>query len=197
MIRHLSECFYGHEQTRQFCVGAKAAGGARKSGAGTKRILSGKVADTLALVMKEQPNRGRPLRIVVVNDEPGGPLSVFEFLIPRCFKDVTLLLFQDPVEAWRELSQSDPDLLITRERMAVMSGADICRRLLDRKASYPIIVFSGWKPVEECERWIRDFANRGLNVSFLAWPGDVESILAAVETALKIPRIAIKKSEEI
>ena len=54
---------------------------------------------------------------------------------------------------------------------------------------YPIIVDSAW---ELTEQWVRDSAHRGLNVSFLSVPCDIEAILAAVETALKIRRLPVE-----
>jgi FixJ family two-component response regulator len=166
-----------------------------KAESGTKRVLSGMVVDTLALAKKEPSQKTRPLRIVMVNDEEG-VLRSFEVVIRHWFKDVTMLMFDNGAAALEELLQTDPDLLITDDRMAVMAGKELCQRLLDRQVTYPVIVDSGFEPREQTEQWVREFANRGLNISYLHWPCDVESILKAVETALKIPRAEIEKSVE-
>jgi DNA-binding NtrC family response regulator len=144
----------------------------------------------LPAVGENSPTRSP--RIVVVDDEDGC-LEMFKRLIRDRFKDVTLLLFSNSNEAWQELARTDPDLLITRDKMPNLTGEDIVRRLMDRKITYPIIVDGGWPPTEQ---WVRELANRGLNVSFLLSPFAVEKFLKAVETALKIPRAKIEKSAE-
>ena len=147
-----------------------------------KRILSGMAADTLALAKSEPSRKSRPLRIVMVNDEPG-PLQSFEIIIRGWFKDVTVLMFENAADALEELSRTDPDLLITDDSMPAMSGEELCSRLFARKVTYPIIVNFAYEPTEQ---WVREFAERGLNVSFLLLPCDVASLRTLVEAALKI-----------
>jgi FixJ family two-component response regulator len=134
----------------------------------------------------------RSLRIVMVNDEPG-VLKAFELVIGRWFKDVTILSFENGATALEELLITNPDLLITDDRMPVMAGQELCQRLLDKRVTYPIIVDSAWEPTEQ---WVREFANLGLNVSFLPVPCDIESILKAVETVLKIQRLEVENPQE-
>jgi mannitol/fructose-specific phosphotransferase system IIA component (Ntr-type)/CheY-like chemotaxis protein len=156
-----------------------------KTKPGTKRILSDMVADTLALVNKEPLRKAHPLRIVIVNDEEG-PLRSFEIIIRHRFKHVTILCFGNGAEALQELMQTDPDLLITDDIMPGMGGQELCQRLFDRQITYPIILHSSWG--ESAEQWVREFANRGNRISFLAVPFGVEDLSKAVEAALKIPR---------
>ena len=129
---------------------------------------------------------GRSIRIVMVNDEPF-VLESFELVIRRWFKNVTILSFENGAVALKELLQSAPDLLITDDRMPVMAGQELCQELFDRKITYPIIVDSAWEPTEQ---WVRAFASQGFGISFLPVPCDIEAILKAVETALKIKRLA-------
>jgi len=171
-------------EENRFALVPRIPGAIEKAEPGAKRLLSGMVFDTLALAKKEPPRKSRPLRIVIVNDEEG-PLRSFEIVIRRWFKDVTMLFFDNGAAALEELLQTNPDLLITDDTMPVMGGDKLCQHLFDRQVTYPIIVHSSWEPTEQ---WVRGFANRGLNVTFLPVPFDVESILKAVETALKIPR---------
>jgi DNA-binding response OmpR family regulator len=139
--------------------------------------------------MIEQPSettppihRARPLKIVLVNDETG-LLRSFELIIRHCFEDVAILMFDNGAAALAELSRTDPDLLLTDDTMLGMSGSELCERLLDKKVTYPIIVNSTW---DETEQWVRGFANRGLNVSFLPLPCDVASLRNRMEAALNI-----------
>jgi CheY-like chemotaxis protein len=176
-----------------FALVPKPPGALEKAKPGAKRILAGMVADTLALVKKEPLRETRPLRIVMVNDE-SCVLQSFEILLRGWFKDVTLLLYANGVEAWQELSQTEPDLLITDDAMPVMRGSELCQRLLDRKVTYPIIVNSPWEPTEQ---WVREFASRGLNVFFLPMPFDTESLRRLLESSFTIPREKIQKPVEI
>ena len=138
-----------------------------------------------------QKERIRPFKVVIVNDEEG-PLRSFEIVLQSSFNNVKILTFENPAEAWQELLQSDPDLLITDDRMAGVSGLEICQSLLARQATYPVIMHSAFEPTEP--EWVRKLAGGGLNISFLHVPCDVESILKAVESALKIPRVQIEQS---
>ena len=152
---------------------------------GAKRILSGMIADTLALTKKEQATKSRPLRIIQVNDE-AGVSGGFAFLIRSWLPDATLLSFSSAADALEELSQTEPDLLITDDTMPGMRGSELCQRLLDRKVTYPIVVNSAWEPTEN---WVRELASRGLNVFFLSLPYSLESLRKVLEAAgLQIPR---------
>ena len=131
----------------------------------------------------------RPLRIVQVNDEPF-VLEMFDLVIRGWFKDANVLSFSNGAAALEELSQTDPDLLITDDKMPVMDGNELCERLLDRNVTYPIIVNSAWGPTEQ---WVRELANRGLNVTFLPMPSSMASLRDLVEVSLKIPRDTVEK----
>jgi DNA-binding NtrC family response regulator len=121
--------------------------------------------------VNDLPSRGgRPPRIVVVDDETVVLQSV-EFVVRSVFPAVTLLLFLDSKEAWLELSERNPDLLITDDGMPTLRGKEIVQRLADKKATFPIIVNS---PMETTEEWVRAFASRGMNISFMALPFDAK-----------------------
>jgi CheY-like chemotaxis protein len=122
-------------------------------------------SDGQALLEIKLPCRGRPPRIVVVDDERV-LVEILGDLIRIWIKEATLLLFNDSTKAWEELSRQDPDLLITDDLMPCLCGQEICERLLERRATYPIIVRS---TLTDSESWVRQLARGGLNVSFL-WP---------------------------
>ena len=125
----------------------------------------------------------RPPRIVVVDDDPSVP-HVIEMAMRLWFKDLTFLPFTAGSEAWAELSERAPDLLITDDLMPSMSGEDICRRLLHGKAAYPIIVRSA---LQATQNWVDKLASEGLNITFLAIPeaGELGLLRKLVEQSLR------------
>ena len=171
-----------------FALVPRLPGSIEKPEPGAKRILSGMVADTLALVRREPPHINRPLRIVMVDDDEYR-FHMVEMAISLYFKGVTVQSFLDAEEALQELSQTDPDLLITDDIMPKLQGEDIVRRLADRKVAYPIIVYSGWDG-PETEQWVSEYAGSGLNVALvqILAPSHPENLLRALESALRIPR---------
>ncbi len=163
---------------------SKSSSAVEKVNPGAKRVLSSMVADTLALAKKETVRQSRPLRIVQVNDEPY-VLEALGLMIRHCFPEATVLSFNSAIQALEELSQTNPDLVITDDAMPRMRGSELCQRLLDRKVTYPIIVDSPWAPTAQ---WVRELSDQGLNVFFLPVPCDLESLRKAIEAAgLKIP----------
>jgi len=125
---------------------------------------------------REIPPGGRLFKFVAVNDEPI-ILEALQRMFQCASGRVVLKTFTNSDEAWRELSQTDPDLLLTDDAMPGLSGEEICRRLLERKATYPIVVMSPWGPTE---KWVRECAGRGLCVKFLAMPFDLKEFRKAL-----------------
>jgi phosphotransferase system HPr (HPr) family protein len=162
-----------------------------KSQPGAKRILSGMVAETLALVKKE---RQCSLRIVVVDDAPE-MLDLMEALLGGSFKDATVLTFQDGEKAWQELSQTDPAILITdMSRPGVMSGWEMLPRLAARNVKYPIFVVTTYanedglenkEAIQEFHSLLRQVCPP-LNITILSKPFDSQTFLKAIESGLKI-----------
>lgn len=161
-----------------------------KTAPGAKRILSGMVADTLALT-----KRASRLRIIVVNDEEGPIQSIIIILQKWYNKDAEVLAFDDSEKAWQELLRTDPDLLITDDIMPALGGMEIVRRLTDTKAVYPVILTTAFERAELL-MCVRDCASRGLNIKLLNAPWDLETFLKAVEDSLKIPRAITRPDAE-
>jgi DNA-binding response OmpR family regulator len=164
-----------------FALMRKPSSAVEKAAPGAQRILSGIVADTLALAIM-----ARSFRIVVVSAEEG-PLQSISIVIKSQFKNSTVLTFEHPEQAWQELLHTDPDLLITDDRMPGLSGREIVQRLLNQKANYPVIMFSGMETDDQLV-WVQECASRGLNITFLNAPFDIQSLVKALKTALIIPR---------
>jgi len=152
----------------------RPASALEKAEPGAQRILSGMVADTLALVKK------KPLRIVLVNDDEC-VLRVTETVIRCLFKDIEVLTFDHPREAMQELGQRSPDLLITDTQMPYMTGMEMIQRLLDKKANYPMLLTGG---NDSNEKGVGELANP--NVSFLRQPFTTTQLLEIVAKRLRL-----------
>ena len=175
-------------EKHDFALVPSPPGAVEKTEPGAKRILSGMVADTLALVKKE-----RPLRVVIVDDEDDR-LVTMKFLILYYFKNVTVETFQYAELAWQELSRTDPDLLVTDDIMGELNGEEIVHRLAARRVAYPIIVISGLDG-PETEQWVSRYSGRGLNVTLvqILSPAYNQNLWKALESSLKMPRRAAGK----
>ncbi len=172
-------------ENSDFALVPRPPGTLQNAEPGARRILSGMVADTLALAKKDPPSKSRPLRIVSVDDE-AWRLENVELAVSVYFKNVAVQSFQDAEEAWQELSRTDPDLLITDDLMGKLTGEEIVRRLANRKVAYPIVVINGYGP--ERDEWVLDWVKRGVDVTLLCSPYDLESLARAVESGLRISR---------
>src|SRR5208282_5524858 len=146
----------------KFALVPKTPAALEKAEPGAKRVLSGMVVDTLALVKKEQARKTRPQKIVIV-DDADGTRSIYKLLLKNWFKGAMLQEFENGDDAWKELSQTDPELLITR---IPVSGRFLLPLLAERMVKYPIFVTSSFFSEEE----VREHAGPSLNVSFLPLP---------------------------
>jgi DNA-binding response OmpR family regulator len=118
--------------------------------------------------------------MVLIDDEEW-LIEMMELAIRGEFKNVDLRAFQDSKKAWQELAQRDPDILITGANMGELSGEEIVRRLIEQKVAYPILVMSGWSPAE---KWVKSFANKKPNISFLQKPFTTEQLHAEISKLL-------------
>ena len=74
------------------------------------------VTDGVVVEASQSLQNKKSPKIVIVNDETF-VLKSLEIIIPHCIKNSKILLFENSVEAWQELSQTDPDLLIIDDKM--------------------------------------------------------------------------------
>lgn len=163
-----------------FALVRKPSSAVEKAAPGAKRILSGMVADALALGKKAVPPR-----IIVVDDEPMF-LELYGHMIRNYFKNVTALTFDDGDRAWQEILRTVPDLLITDMNRSGLNGARMLRLLARNKVKFPIFVVSGTATEED----VLECAGSGLNISFLSKPFDVEIFAKLLKTVLKLSRDA-------
>lgn len=141
------------------------------------------------------PNEPPPIRRVVIVDD-SLPLSVgLGDYIRHCLEDTEVLVFQDGLSAWQELSQTDPDVLITdMQRFSVMSGWDMLPLLAERNVKYPIFVITGYGEKNDSVdgktlQDVRDLlqgACSNLNVTILRKPFALDGLRKELESCLKI-----------
>ena len=146
-----------------------------KSQPGAKRILSGMVADTLAMAKRDSPVRSRPLRIVMMDDEPfvGEAMKMMlQFDLPNA----EILTFTDVEATLEELARKDPDLFTTDWNHPRIKGDEVLRILAAKKVKYPILVISAYPELLHQNGGLDEFVDQGLNVSFIGKPFLLENI---------------------
>jgi len=124
---------------------------------------------------KQDPLNPAPVRIVVVDREEI-TASWIEHII-RAEYDVVLKSFTFSQAAWEELERTSPDMLIVDGVMPYISGEQIVRALMGRKATYPILVVSGFLSGDVVRGWFPDAPN----VAFLRKPFTAQQLVDEVE----------------
>jgi DNA-binding NtrC family response regulator len=160
-------------ETNDFALVPRAPSSLEKAEPGAKRILSGMVADTLALAKKEPSRKPRPLRIVMLDDE-AFVLETLKLVWSLEYSNAELLTFTDTQKALQELQREDPDLFTTDWNHYGMRGPEILKALAARKVKYPVFVISAFAPEEN----VVVSAGPGLNVTLLRKPFNVEQLRA-------------------
>jgi DNA-binding NtrC family response regulator len=179
------------ENHNHFPLVRKPSSAVEKAAPGARRILSGMVADALALAKNKERKK---LRIVVLDDEEGPRRSCVVCLKGCWPHGEEILEFDDSLDAWQELSRTDPDLFITDIQHVGISCKEMLTRLAERKVKYPVLVISAVLGVYEDSGepiWVQDVKRDwkpNLNVTFLSKPYTLKKFRTAFETALKIPR---------
>jgi CheY-like chemotaxis protein len=156
-------------------------------GNGRYEIPAEKVAEAFSRISSflEVPN-------IVVVDDSCAMLDLMEHLLHGWFKVAAVRLFQDGKAAWRELSQTDPDVLITDMQRSGMSGWDMLPLLAERKVKYPIVLITGYgkekdpqdgKTLQEVQDMLRRLRST-LNVTILPKPFDNEILQEVLQGLL-------------
>ena len=133
-----------------------------------------------------RPPRKRPLKIIILDDEPAIQ-DTYRMLLQDWYEGVVIVQCHSGKEALAELSRADPDLFITdwAHPGIGMRHGDILERLAERKAKFPIFLISAETSLlpEAALRSARE------NLNFSSWdkPLDVYQFQQALESALGIP----------
>ena len=120
-------------------------------------------------------SRPKKLRIVLVDDEKY-MLQLLETYIQSWFDEVDLLQFQNGDAAWRELSQTEPDLLITDWRHPGLDGGELLRKLAEKNARMPVLMITAFD--NDC---VQEFSATGINITFLQKPFGVAQFWQALD----------------
>jgi CheY-like chemotaxis protein len=158
-----------------FALVPKLPGSLEKAEPGAKRIVSSMIADMLALTKEESPQKARPLRIIMVDDDVcvlGGIELMMQYLRP----EDTTLTFHWAGDALKEVERQHPDLITTDWNHAGMPGAEILERLAAMKLRCPIFVLSASADIVQKGNLLRDYVAAGLNVTLLAKPFLLEDL---------------------
>jgi len=133
-----------------------------------------------------RPPGKRPLRIVILDDEPLLQDS-YRMLLQDWYEGVVIVQCHSGKEALAELSRADPDLFITdwAHPEIGMRHGDILERLAEREAKFPVVLITSELEFN-IEPVVRS-ACQNLNFSYLPKPPDFARMREVVETALRIP----------
>jgi CheY-like chemotaxis protein len=113
-------------------------------------------------------------RIILVEDEPL-LVKLFEFSLAEWFKQTELMKFRNGDDAWQQLSQADPDLLIMDWSHPGLEGEAIMERLAQKKVGFPILLTSDY-----FEEHLANYAELGLKVVFLPKPFGLKQFWSAL-----------------
>lgn len=113
-------------------------------------------------------------RILLLEDEPL-LVKLFEFSLAEWFKKMELMKFKNGDDAWRQLSRTEPDLLIMDWSHPGLEGEAIMERLAEKKAGFPILLTSDF-----FEEHLSKYAGRGLKVVFLPKPFGLKQFWSAL-----------------
>lgn len=91
----------------------------------------------------------KPLRILIVDDEPDAAITLSKFLISRGYQTATAA---NGAEAYEAVMTSDFDVVMTDLRMPGMDGADFLARVRVERPGIPVIVMTGYTEFDSGDR---------------------------------------------
>ncbi len=118
-----------------------------------------------------------PTRILVVDDDPG----VREYLtvvVSRWGYSVSAVAAAE--QAFDQLDEIPPDLILLDVRMPGMNGVEALHRLKRRLADVPVVMISGLAPADTIAECMRGGAS-----DFLRKPFDEDRLRLALQSALE------------
>jgi DNA-binding NtrC family response regulator len=83
-----------------------------------------------------------PFHITIVDDNVD-LLVLYTGLLSRCFPNVCVTCFEDPLLMLEQFGTSKMDLLIVDHGLGSMTGVDLIRKLSERDLHIPVVAISG------------------------------------------------------
>ncbi len=111
-------------------------GSIEKAKPGAERILSGMIAETLALARQ---SKGTQRRIVILDDDLDLP-DLYRRILQQSLKDIDLQYFTTRITL-HEL-RAVPDLFITDLNMPKMDGFQVLSILAENKVKFPVMMLT-------------------------------------------------------
>ncbi len=166
----------GHELVR------RPSSAVEKAAPGAKRILSGIVADALALANKTPKPRGK---LLIVDDEEGPRQS-----LRAIFRaEYDLFFAEDGPTAIKLAMEDDIDVVLLDKRMSGMSGLEVLDRLKILKPDIEVIITTAFETTETLLQALRLRASDYINKPF-----ELATMRAAVSKAMQRHMLACEKS---
>ncbi len=134
-----------------------------------------------------EPNQ--PLRILIVDDDPGQRSLLDSFLRAQGFDTVVV---DSGERALETLRGGGINMMVSDVRMAGLSGLETLRRARQEHATLPVLLVTAYADIREAVGAMRDGA-----VNYLAKPIDLDELLASVQQATGISKaVPLRYSED-
>ena len=134
-----------------------------------------------------EPNQ--PLRILIVDDDPGQRSLLDSFLRAQGFETAVV---DSGERALETLRGGGINMMVSDVRMAGLSGLETLRRARQEHATLPVLLVTAYADIREAVGAMRDGA-----VNYLAKPIDLDELLASVQQATGISKaVPLRYSED-
>lgn len=130
--------------------------------------------------MTGAPDRGRPFRVLTVDDEEDIRESIKQ-LLELSLEDVEVTTAGDGIQALKALDKADFDLILTDYKMPHMDGLEFLKRAMVKHPHVPRLMLTAYPDPNLAARAVKE-AGVGL---FIAKPFDMEYLLDVVKSLLR------------
>ncbi len=145
-----------------------------------------------------QPQNHRKYPRIVILDDEDERVRFYKYVLEDEYPNAEIIRFVDGDEAWSELSQRHPDLLVLDDYHPGVRGGEILRMLADRKAKFPIM-FCSSSPIETLQEIVQSPVRDGLYVRILPSPFRGEECIQTIKELLQpvaVPPLQVQSSQK-
>ena len=158
-----------------------------KTERGAKRVLSGMIADTLALANQTKTLKPRG-KLLIVDDEEG-PRECLRVIFEG---EYDLFIAEDGPTAIKLAQKNVIDVVLTDKNMAGMSGIEVLERLKISKPDIEVIVMTAFETTDSMKQALRlrafDYINKPFDITTIRSAVDKAMQRRMVETEIKAAR---------